>query len=153
MAGLTLDEIDFEQDAAYVLQRYAAPGLPLRDQDRSSARPVSAGALAPPAAATPWLWLGKRGRLSDSGILQMVRRRGEEAGLGQILIIHLRHSFADAWLASGGNEGDPMRLAGWRPARRSNRYVALAADGRPEMNTAGRRSATSSELFRRRRRP
>ena len=35
-----------------------------------------------PAADTPWLWLGHKGRLADSGIAQMLRRRSREAGLG-----------------------------------------------------------------------
>ena len=34
------------------------------------------------AAATPWLWLGLKGRLTDSGIAQMVADRGRAAGLG-----------------------------------------------------------------------
>jgi hypothetical protein len=33
-----------------------------------------------PHAALPWLWLGKRGRLTDSGILQVMERRGQRAG-------------------------------------------------------------------------
>ena len=33
-------------------------------------------------AHTPWLWLGRRGRLTDSGVLQVVQSRGMQAGLG-----------------------------------------------------------------------
>ena len=33
-----------------------------------------------PAASSTWLWLGHKGRMTDSGIAQMVRRRGREAG-------------------------------------------------------------------------
>src|ERR687897_729341 len=32
-------------------------------------------------AALPWLWLGLQGRLTRWGLVQMLRRRGEQAGL------------------------------------------------------------------------
>lgn len=34
-----------------------------------------------PQKASPWLWLGPRGRFTSSGIAQMVRARGEAASL------------------------------------------------------------------------
>jgi len=44
----------------------------------------------------------------------MLNRRGVKAGLGRVHAHLLRHAFAHAWLSEGGNEGDLMRLAGWR---------------------------------------
>jgi integrase len=45
-------------------------------------------------AALPWLWLGPQGRLTRWGLVQMLRRRGEQAGLPGLHPHQLRHSFA-----------------------------------------------------------
>jgi site-specific recombinase XerD len=75
-------------------------------------------------AHQPWLWLGLKGRLTDNGVRQVILRRGYEAGLGRIHPHQLRHSFAHAWLAEGGTEGDLMALAGWRSRTMLARYAA-----------------------------
>jgi site-specific recombinase XerD len=49
-------------------------------------------------AELPWLWLGLKGRLSEWGLVQMLRRRGAEAGLPGFHPHQLRHTFAHEWL-------------------------------------------------------
>lgn len=82
-------------------------------------------------ADLPWLWLGRKGRLTDDGIAQIIRKRGRQAGISGSLHPHqLRHTFAHAWLAGGGGETDLMRLAGWRSRQMLDRYGASAASER-----------------------
>ena len=83
-----------------------------------------------PHAATEWLWLSRRGRLSPSGAAQLVKRRGEEAGLGRIHTHQLRHTFAHSWLAAGGREQDLMAIASWRSRAMLGRYGASTAGER-----------------------
>lgn len=83
-----------------------------------------------PQAHQPWLWLGHRGKLSDSGIAQMIKRRGKQAGLEGLHPHLFRHLFAHDWLHSGGGESDLLALAGWRSRSMLERYGASGATQR-----------------------
>lgn len=78
-------------------------------------------------AELPWLWVGPKGRFADSGLRQMLERRGEEAGIGHLYPHQFRHTMAHRWLADGGGESDLMMIAGWRSRAMLNRYGASAA--------------------------
>lgn len=81
-------------------------------------------------ADAPWLWLGKRGRLTDSGILQVVERRGNAAGIPGLHPHRFRHQFAHSMKADGFATEDLMRLGGWRDPGSLARYGHSAADER-----------------------
>jgi site-specific recombinase XerD len=73
----------------------------------------------PRATSSPWLWLGVRNgprgeHFTDTGIRQMLERRGEQAGVQNVHPHRFRHTFADSWLANGGNVDDLMNVAGWQ---------------------------------------
>ncbi|MBW3605479.1 MAG: tyrosine-type recombinase/integrase [Actinobacteria bacterium] len=76
------------------------------------------------------LWLGTKGPMTTSGISQMLSRRAKLAGIGHVHPHQFRHTFAHAWLAEGGAEGDLMRIAGWSSPEMLSRYGASAASER-----------------------
>lgn len=81
-------------------------------------------------AHTDWWWLSAKGRLTDSGVSQMLKRRAAEAGIGHVHPHQFRHTFAHRWLAEGGNEGDLQRLMGWKDRQMLARYGSAAAQDR-----------------------
>lgn len=80
-----------------------------------------------PHAELPWLWLGKRGRLSDSGILQVVERRGRQAGIPGLHPHRFRHTFAHRGSVGGLSPGTLMAIGGWKDIAMLNRYGRSAA--------------------------
>jgi site-specific recombinase XerD len=78
-------------------------------------------------AELPWLWLGKRGRLFDSGILQVVERRGRQAGVTGLHPHRFRHTFAHRGQREGMSATSLMAIGGWKDAAMLARYGRSAA--------------------------
>ena len=83
------------------------------------------------AVALPWLWLGPKGRFTSTGIGQMIKRRGAQAGMPHVHAHLFRHGWAHAMLGEGGmTEGDVMQLGGWRSRETLGRYAAATRSER-----------------------
>ena len=76
-----------------------------------------------------WLGTGGRGPLTGNGIYQMVKRRGDQAGV-RVYPHRFRHHFSHTWLDRGGAEGDLMELNGWSSPQMLQRYGGSARGAR-----------------------
>jgi site-specific recombinase XerD len=124
--GLTLEDVDLDDG------RLTVTGKGSRTRTvqvgvvtiRAIDRYVRARAKHP-AAKRPELWLGRKGPLRASGLAELVRDRGREAGIPGRLHPHMfRHAYAHAMLSAGMQETDLMAIAGWRTREMLTRYAA-----------------------------
>jgi site-specific recombinase XerD len=105
--------VKFTYDTSRALDRYTRERARHRMADRAG------------------LWLGTRsgGPMTPSGVYQMVKRRGREAGVA-VNPHKFRHDFSHRWLDNGGAEGDLMELNGWAGPQMLARYGASARSAR-----------------------
>ena len=131
ISGLTVEDIDWDRETLIVLGKGRRPRTVAfgRKVAKALDRYVRVRGQHSDSGSS-WLWLGRKGRLTSTGVAQMLRRRAREAGIGEINPHLFRHTFAHQWLAEGGTDGDLMRLAGWRSRTMLTRYGASAATER-----------------------
>jgi len=82
-----------------------------------------------PHSESEWLWLGRKGRLTDSGIGQALHDLGLRAGVP----VHphtLRHSWRHHVASKGMSREDMMTLGGWRSDAMLRRYASTTANAR-----------------------
>jgi site-specific recombinase XerD len=132
VTGITTTDLDLREGVVLVTgkgdkQRW----LPMSSKTIAALDRYLRARARHPYANETGLWLGIRsGPLKASGVRQVLRRRGEQAGIPNVYPHRFRHSFAHEWLLEEGTESDLMRLMGWSSQQMVRRYGASAADAR-----------------------
>jgi site-specific recombinase XerD len=119
LAGLAVTDLDAEQGVAIVMGKgRRGRAVPYGAKTADALRRYLRARAQHPQAASEALWLGKKGRVTDSGIRQMLERRAAEARVENAHPHRFRHTYAHIW------------LSGWRSREMVGRYAASAADER-----------------------
>jgi site-specific recombinase XerD len=125
---MRVDAVNLQQGEALISGKTGTRSVPLGRRTVVAIDRYKRVRAKHPHAESPWLWLGKKGRLAGSGIHQMIHRRMDDVGIVAEDRVHVfRHTFGHLWRAGGGEEGDLMVLGGWKSRAMLDRYGKSAA--------------------------
>ena len=133
VAGLTLQDVDFENDVIHVMGKgRRGRALPFGQQTGVALGRYLRVRARDQWQARPEVWPSEknRGPLAADGIKQMLRRRGDAVGIDGLHAHMFRHTAAHRWLADGriGNRPD------------ADHGLEVPADAPPVRRVPGRRA-------------
>ena len=115
LAGLTLDDVDLDQEVVFVIGKGNRPrAVPFSASTGSAIDRYLRSRRAHPYARSDRFLLSERGPMSGDGIRWRLAVLGKDAGVDDLHPHAFRHTFAHRFLTAGGQERDLMMLAGWR---------------------------------------
>lgn len=138
MVRLNVEHIDFAKQLAHIAGLKGALDHPVAFGGKTTLalsrwmRVRLSNKLAEAGCGPLWLGTKNRGRMTSSGIYQILNRRAEQVGLpkGSVHPHMFRHTKANDHLADGGSEGDLMQLMGWSDPTMVHRYGKALAQER-----------------------
>jgi site-specific recombinase XerD len=131
LAGICLEDLDLEGQVLRVVGK----GRRVRTVPfgKKAAAAIDRYLRARPShrdAERPELWLGTRGPITPNGLAHVLVARATAAGLADLRVHALRHTFSHQWRLAGGGDDELMRIAGWKSRAMLSRYAASAGEER-----------------------
>jgi len=115
LAGLTLDDVDLNQEVVFVIGKGNRPrAVPFSASTGSAIDRYLRSRRVHPHVRSDRFLLSERGPMSGDGIRWRLEVLGKAAGVDDLHPHAFRHTFAHRYLVAGGQERDLMMLAGWR---------------------------------------
>ena len=122
LLSMTPDGINRELRVATVNGKTGPRGVPLGNATFDAVNRYLRARRGHTFANRPELWLSQKGPFGNSGVAQMLKRRGALVGVPDLNPHRFRHSFAHQFLLAGGSESDLQLIAGWRSPEMVRRY-------------------------------
>ena len=125
--SMTTDGLDHTYRVVSVDGKGGPRSVPLGDRAMEAINRYTRARRRHEFANVEALWLGRKGPLTESGVAQLLKRRGKAAGIEGLRPHRFRHTFAHQFLSAGGQESDLQLIAGWRSPEMVRRYGRSAA--------------------------
>jgi hypothetical protein len=130
LVGLAVADVDLDNNLMLVDGKTGPRQVPIGARAAEDIDRYLRARRSHPLHDSPALWLGKKGKLTNSGVAQLLKRRGRQAGVADVRPHRFRHTFGHQWRMGGGNEGELMTVAGWKSDAMVRRYGRSVAGER-----------------------